>query len=441
MDTLPRILSKFISPTHLGESTNVLICKFENSKIRNKIKKNKCPKFITLIPPFSSPSILICIFAHLLIFTFSFSTLQAQDSLKNYAFSGYISDLQNATFDSINKTWSTGNLIHNRLNFKYFPNEKISFNVEVRNRLVFGENVTSNPQSARNFEFDNGVVKLTRNIANGKSYVLNSAIDRLYFSYVYNNWLLTVGRQRINWGQTFVWNPNDIFNAYSFFDFDYTERPGSDAIRIQHFTTETSSTEVAVKWNHEKKITIAALYKFNLFEYDFQTFGGVLNNEDITGGLGWSGAIKNIAFRGEATWFQPKKKYVDTTGFLIASVGFDYSFSNSLSFIAEYLYNGNKIPDSFNLLEYYSAPLSVKNISFIRHSIFLQLSYPLTPLISTSISGMLMPGIKGYYIGPSVSFSLTQNIDWSVTMQSFGGEIKNIKERINMIYLRLKWNF
>ena len=38
--------------------------------------------------------------------------------------------------------------------------------------------------------------------------------------------IATAGRQRINWGQTFVWNVNDVFNAYSYFDFDYKERPG-----------------------------------------------------------------------------------------------------------------------------------------------------------------------------------------------------------------------
>ena len=33
-----------------------------------------------------------------------------------------------------------------------------------------------------------------------------------------------------------VWNPNDLFNAFSFVDFDYEERPGSDALRIQKYT-------------------------------------------------------------------------------------------------------------------------------------------------------------------------------------------------------------
>ena len=61
-------------------------------------------------------------------------------------------------------------------------------------------------------------------------------------------------RQRINWGQTLVWNPNDIFNAYSYFDFDYIERPGSDAIRLQYYPDYSSAIEMAVKADYENKI-------------------------------------------------------------------------------------------------------------------------------------------------------------------------------------------
>ena len=61
-------------------------------------------------------------------------------------------------------------------------------------------------------------------------------------------WELTLGRQRINWGVNLAFNPNDLFNAYSLIDFDYQERPGSDAIRFQYFTNELSSFETAVQF-------------------------------------------------------------------------------------------------------------------------------------------------------------------------------------------------
>ena len=77
------------------------------------------------------------------------------------------------------------------------------------------------------------------------SVVFNTTIDRVFLEYNKNDWEVRVGRQRINWGINLAWNPNDVFNAYSFFDFDYEERPGSDAIRIRKYTGIASSVELA----------------------------------------------------------------------------------------------------------------------------------------------------------------------------------------------------
>ena len=87
------------------------------------------------------------------------------------------------------------------------------------------------------------------NILTEKSFFLNTTIDRLWVDFNYGKLQVRAGRQRINWGQTLIWNPNDIFNAYSFFDFDYIERPGSDAVRVQYYPGSSSSVEAAVKVN------------------------------------------------------------------------------------------------------------------------------------------------------------------------------------------------
>ena len=61
-----------------------------------------------------------------------------------------------------------------------------------------------------------------------------------------------------------AWNPNDIFNTYNLLDFDYEERPGSDAIRIQYYLGDFSKIEVAAKKGSSKDDHIvAAMYKFN----------------------------------------------------------------------------------------------------------------------------------------------------------------------------------
>ncbi len=101
-----------------------------------------------------------------------------------------------------------------------------------------------------------GWIDMSWNIVDENSFFLNTTIDRLWLDLNFNKFQARIGRQRINWGQTFVWNPNDIFNAYSFFDFDYTERPGSDAIRLQYYPSFSSAIELAAKIDSEKMLPL-----------------------------------------------------------------------------------------------------------------------------------------------------------------------------------------
>ena len=188
----------------------------------------------------------------------------SQDSIvekktPHVSFNGYIKDMQTVYIHNIDQDWMTNNLIHNRLNFKWNISNSFTFCLEERNRFYWGDLTGISPQYKDFIAIDNGIVNMSWNIFEGKSYVLNTTIDRLWLDYTRNNFQVTLGRQRINWSQTYVWNPNDIFNTYSYFDFDYEEKPGSDALRLQYFTSPSSKAEIAVKVNKDKKITAAGL--------------------------------------------------------------------------------------------------------------------------------------------------------------------------------------
>jgi len=114
-----------------------------------------------------------------------------------------------------------------------------------------------------------------------------------------------VGRQRINWGVNLAWNPNDIFNAYNFIDFDYKERPGTDAVRFQYFGKNMSGFEVAYSPRAEwRQHTAALMYRLNAQGYDIQLIAGQYQT-DVTAGIGWAGNLGNSGFKGEAQWFGP----------------------------------------------------------------------------------------------------------------------------------------
>jgi hypothetical protein len=367
-----------------------------------------------------------------------------EDSIpKNWAVNGYLTDMASFIYQRLNDNWTFDNLIHNRLNFNWHnsPNS-LNATLELRNRIIMGESVKANPYYPVLIEHDNGFVQLSKNVATGTSYVFNVRIDRAYIDYIKNKFQLRIGRQRINWGQCYTWNPNDLFNVYSFYDFDYVEKPGCDAFRLQYFTSSTSTLEMAVKLDNNHKITSAALYRFNKWNYDIQFMGGLFNEEDYVIGAGWSGNVKGASFRGEFSYFHPKKNFGDTTGILVASIGSEYSFRNSSSIQFEILYNQNKSLGIKNFADYYNMTLSAKNLSFSEISLMLQGSYLITPLFNFTLAFLYFPNPYGTFISPSFTYSLTNNMDISLIIQSFTGQLeKGHNESFNFGFLRLKWNF
>jgi len=380
-----------------------------------------------------------------LIFIFSFVAIatvisEAQEKPGILTLNGYITTMQSVMFDSLSGQFVNDNLIHNRLNLKGYVNNNITFAAEFRNRLFTGDMVRTDKSYSEMVGSDLGLVDLSWNILNESSFFLNTTIDRLWFDFNYGKFQARVGRQRINWGQTLVWNPNDIFNAYSFFDVDYIERPGSDAVRLQYYPGFSSTCEVAIKADYEDNITAAALYRFNIKGYDIQFIAGYVNSEDMMVGAGWSGAMGSLSFRGEASWFQPAEDFSDTTGTGLFTIGFDRVFKNNSMAQMQVMYCNNPADlNSFGSL--YFGSLSAKELAFSKFTAFGLFSYPVTPLMNASVSAMWFPDLKGYFAGPSIDYSLAENVDFSIFWQHFISKIEEEKMRINMAFLRVKFSF
>ena len=256
--------------------------------------------------------------------------ISAQGELPKWEVKGYLSNMQSVmVLDESNK-WINDNLFHNRLNIFWYPNLNFEASIQFRNRFMYGQTIQMNPDYAKSIDNERSFLDLSINLLENKSSFLNTTIDRAYIKYNKGKFVSTIGRQRINWSQTFVWNPNDIFNVSNFFDFDYPEKPGSDAIRLQYYSGFASTIELAAKLDHNNKITAAGYYRFNTFGYDFQVLGGLFAESDYFAGIGWAGDIKGGGFRGEMTYLHPRSKVKDTTGIFYLAVNGDYTFKNSL---------------------------------------------------------------------------------------------------------------
>ncbi len=371
--------------------------------------------------------------------------LHAQDSLKEptVTLNGYLSEMPGLMYNNITNDYEFSNLLHNRINLKWQPNTLITAALEFRNRLYYNQSAAYITQNARGFEQDAGVLKLSKNIVSGDHYLFNMSVDRLWVDFNKNKWQITVGRQRINWGQTFVWNPNDIFNTYNYLDFDYVEKPGSDAVRVQYYTSETSKAELVVKADSSGKPTVAGLYRFNNWNYDIQFIAGVTSDNEVVIGSGWSGQLAKGGFRGEASYFVPKKDFVQQNGTLTASLGWDYMFKNSLFIQFECLYNGNK-PDSsgVSIFDNNAFKISAKNPFLNGFSYFASVAYPFTPLINGSLATILNPENKVYILVPSIDYNVLQNLDLSLLVQVIGVKDQSVTlSTVSIWFFRVKYSF
>ncbi|MDR1897661.1 MAG: hypothetical protein LBR10_12810 [Prevotellaceae bacterium] len=333
--------------------------------------------------------------------------------------SGYVSDMASGIMLHPDSAWMWENVVHNRLNLGWQASEHWRVDVGMRNRLIIGD-MAKQAGYAESVEADKGWMDLSWNPANGNGTILNATFDRLLVTFEKGRWNLQLGRQRINWGQTLVWNPNDIFNTYSFFDFDYVERPGCDAFRGTYYHNETASTELAVSPDGAGKVTGAMLHRWNRKNFDYQLAAGVYTQSDLMLGGAVSGDWQGLNLRCELSYFRPLENFTDADGVVAAAVGIDYVFANSLMLQTEALYNnvGNEAA-SQGLSGLYAAPLSAKRQSICNRSIFGQASYPVTPRLTTSASAMYFVEIRSFYTGLSFDYSVIKNLDCSFITQYF----------------------
>ena len=361
---------------------------------------------------------------------------------EKFYLNGYVKYMQTNSFLNADQVL-TDNLIHNRLNFKYYANEYLTVSVELRNRLFYGETVELNPLYPNFIDTDNGEVDLSFNLVETPSLILNSTIDRANIEWAKGKWNVRLGRQRINWGINMAWNPNDLFNAYNFVDFDYQERPGSDAIRVQYYNKPMSQIELAYKPGKDLDSSIiAGLYQFNKKGYDFQII--VANYlTDLTLGTGWAGNIFQAGFKGEASYFHPKKNYNDTSGVVVASISLDYTFDKGVFLSTGALYNsGGSSTGDLTQLQTTFTNLSAKNLMPLKWTALAQLSGAFTPIFGGGITTMYLPSINGVFLIPTLNYSILENWDIDFVGQllfsDFQGQFTNVS---NALFFRLRWSY
>lgn len=371
--------------------------------------------------------------------------LQAQEEsikIPIFEFKGYLKDIQTSFFQERIESMTSFNTIHNRINIKLNLHAKLNFKLELRNRIIWGDLIKEIPNYGKFIDNDAGYIKLSKLWLDKKGFVLHSMVDRMCLHYTTDVWDIKLGRQRINWGINTIWNPNDIFNAYNFLDFDYEERPGSDAVRIQKILKSNASIELAFKPGKNKNQHIAGLlYKWNTLAYDFQLLTGLLNTDYFIGG-GWAGNILDAGFKGEFSFFKPKKNALDSLSAWSLSFMIDRTFSNEWYLSFAYLYNSHPNGTLLGNSGFFDAQLSPKSLFPYRHTIYAGMTKSLSPIHTLALSVIFSPTNNTLLWIPTYHWNTASNFDIDIALQSSFAEFSNTYKTIgNVFYMRGKWSF
>jgi len=363
---------------------------------------------------------------------------------KPYSLNGYVKYLSQEVFpESGSAAWD--HLVHQRFNFEYRWADAFSFNAGMRNRLMWGDSL-----DIHGFEdlvsTDSGYFDLSWNWLNEDNVLGNTTLDRLYLNWQARSWKVRAGRQRINWGMATLWNPNDLFNVYSMFDFDYEERLGTDAVLVSRSLGFASRVDAILGIGDDwDETSLAGRYRFNASGFDLQVIGGK-QRVNLVIGTGFSGSLWGAGLNGEISYFHP---YVDEWGDVeqeqttVATLETDYSMTGrrNLTLKASVLFISN--PENFgNTMIYLNKPLTAKTLSFTRWTGYGDLSFDITAL-SRQIVGAAAYDDGSWFLTATNAYSLADDWQLMLVWQHFDGPSNSQfgENPADIIFGRVRWSF
>lgn len=356
---------------------------------------------------------------------------------RKWEIKGYIKGMMMSTQDPYHGDRLISEFTQTRVRNDLNISQHISLRMDARFSIYGGDLVERYPIIYQTMDNDRGMVDLTfeNDIMEHYSTVFN--VDRMLLDVDYNKWNLSIGRQRINWGVNTLWNPNDVFNAYDFFDFDYEERPGRDAVRFQCATGDMSFVEFATAYEENNDPSTAILYRFNRKGYDWQILTGKARGNWL-GGIGWAGNISELGFKGEIRYSyfhdDPPLEYG-----MVASLGVDRTFEPGWYIGLNSFYNGEMknplVKAAYSSDTYFSNLMGGSALSYQR-ALALQLSKQFNIKWNSGLVLLYADGGQ-WVVMPSLNCSLREDLEALLTGMGFYG---NSSQQSN-VFLRLKWSF
>ena len=368
-------------------------------------------------------------------------TAGARDSIEtveSFRFFGYTKALSTFSFDKRLLNEKVNLLMHNRFNFRWKSVQGLSVVAEFRNRLFTGEVIKSNPRFIHLLRNRGEQWNMQKIWFENQSVAMLTNTERAFAEIDRGAWNIRVGRQRINWGMTTTWNPNDIFNAWNFLDFDYEERAGVDGISMRYRLSGLSEISFVYALAADQPDISSVRYFFNRQRFDVQLTAGKYRNH-FTAGVGWAGHIREAGFKGEVQYFLKSSSGLSHLNFTAEA---DHLMGRGWYLTTGFLFNSSGIHKPVADLRDIDLNLSAENLMPGRWSVLLNGRKEINPLSSGSMGIVYSPGLNLLILLNTISYNVRPDLDTDVVLQSYFAEAGSVFQATSyLIFLRVRWSF
>lgn len=338
----------------------------------------------------------------------------------------FLLERRDIPWDNTNEKFKLGDYNRLRLKLQASPSDKVTVNVAVDFFSFHG--IINSPLGT--YENTPGAAPDEKNVT--------IDLDRAYVNLYFKKFDVTVGKQRVAMGVSYLWAPLDVFNRVNVFE-PKEEKPGTNAVKVyvplggssaitgvfapdDDFKTSRSGLRAQTQWaGVDMALTLIRSGNENTSIYGLD-----LRGENFIGW--WLEAAYVVSPGGK------DKKIV---------VGFDYTFplNTGLYWLSEYYYDesGEKDPANYDP----SLLLTGTRFTMGRNYFFSSLRYSFSDFLHGSVAyiGNLDDG--GFFINPNLQYDISDNIQISsglyIPMGPNSSEFNSQDQ--NIFFLWLKVNF
>ncbi len=241
-----------------------------------------------------------------------------------------------------------------------------------------------------------------------------SFLDNAYISIYTKRLNFRIGKQQLSMGSAYAWNPTDIFNRKNTMDPTY-EKIGLNAFKIEFpFHNDAMLTGILNVNEEFKNSTKGIKLKEHFFGFDFSL--SFIEKEEIDTskrtnyGFNFSGEVLGFGVHGEFAYNEKN----NSKNFKQFVFGADYTFENSLYFIAEYYKNelGKTDYKKYSFFDWTRFFTEGENLG--QDYIYLGESYPIGDFLNWSNFLMLNLNDKSGVFFPWFDLSINDNTEFII---------------------------